>query len=107
MRILLLTEIFPPAKGGSGRWLWELYRRLDEFDVEVVASRAEGADAFDKTSGMPTVRIPLSFPNWGIWDPRGAAHYARALYSLNKIAARVRPDEIHCGKCLPEGFLAL
>jgi phosphatidylinositol alpha-1,6-mannosyltransferase len=25
---LLLTEVFPPQVGGSGRWFWELYRRL-------------------------------------------------------------------------------
>ena len=28
MSVLLLSEIFPPQKGGSGRWFWEIYRRL-------------------------------------------------------------------------------
>jgi phosphatidylinositol alpha-1,6-mannosyltransferase len=104
--VLLLTEVFPPGKGGSGRWLWELYRRLPEFGVHVLAGEAPGADAFDAASGVPTMRIPLTFSSWGVWDVRSAPQYLRALFALRRQVSRRRPDAIHCGKCLPEGLLA-
>src|SRR4029453_14080791 len=50
---------------------------------------------------------PLRFSNWGAWDPRGGWRYARAFARLNALVSRIRPDALHCGKCLPEGLLAL
>jgi phosphatidylinositol alpha-1,6-mannosyltransferase len=41
-----------------------------------------------------------------LWDVRSGPQYARALFELWKVVSRVRPDAIHCGKCLPEGLLA-
>jgi phosphatidyl-myo-inositol dimannoside synthase len=101
-----MAQVFPPRKGGSGRWLWELYRRLPEFNVHVVAGDVSGAAVFDRTAGLAISRLPLDFPDWGIWDWRGGPRYVRALLALRRIVSRVRPDIIHCGKCLPEGFLA-
>jgi phosphatidyl-myo-inositol dimannoside synthase len=49
--------------------------------------------------------MPLSFPTWGVCNPRGAVSYVRAFSALARVVARVRPEVIHCGKCLPEGFL--
>jgi len=106
VKILVVTQIFPPRRGGSGQWLWELYRRLPNFDVHVVAGRADGDVAFDRSAGLPISRIPLEFASWGVWDLRGAPDYAAAWYRLRAIASRFRPDVVHCGKCLPEGLLA-
>jgi phosphatidylinositol alpha-1,6-mannosyltransferase len=105
--ILLLTEVFPPRHGGSGRWLWELYRRLEGVTVHVAAGQTPDAERFDEMHDLPIRRLPLHFSNWGVWDVRGAAQYARALPGLAASVARARPDIIHCGKCLPEGPLAL
>jgi phosphatidylinositol alpha-1,6-mannosyltransferase len=106
MRILLVTQVFPPQKGGSGQWLWELYRRVPA-DVSVAAASFPGAEAFDASSTLPIQRLPLQFSNWGLLDPRGTAHYARAFVRLNRLVSGVQPKVIHCGKCLPEGLLAL
>lgn len=106
MTILLLSDIFPPQIGGSGRWLWELHRRLNA-QVHVVATDAPGAAEFDARSNLAIERQPLHFSNWGLFDPRGGLQYARALVRLGRTAARVRPDAIHTARCLPEGLLAL
>ena len=106
MTILVMAQVFPPAHGGSGRWLWELYRRLPGIRVVVAAGHAPGAELFDAASPLPIHRIKLAFPTWGLPEPRGAAHYLRALLTLRRIVRQVRPDVIHCGKCLPEGLLA-
>jgi phosphatidylinositol alpha-1,6-mannosyltransferase len=108
--ILLLTEVFPPRKGGSGRWFWELYRRLAGVNVHVVAGHTaghSGGDAsFDRAAPLPITRLPLYFKSWGLWDGRSLLEYARAFLALRPIVAGVKPDVIHCGKCLPEGLLA-
>jgi len=104
--ILLLSEIFPPAKGGSGRWMWELHRRLAGCEVTVVAGRQRGDAEFDATSGLRTDRLELRFASWGLSNLRSGAQYIRAAIALRRIIARVRPQMIHCGKCLPEGLLA-
>ncbi len=107
MKILVLSQIFPPAKGGSGRWLFELYRRLAGFQVAVVAGHAPEERAFDAASTLPIERINLQFANWGLSSVRSAAQYIRALFLLHWVLTRSRPDVIHCGKCLPEGLLAV
>ena len=109
MTILLLSQVFPPGPGGSGRWLWELYRRLPNIQVHVAAGKGHGpavTSAFDQASTLPIDRLPLSLANWGLWHPRSSLQYARALVDLGRMVARIRPDVIHCGKCLPEGLLA-
>jgi phosphatidylinositol alpha-1,6-mannosyltransferase len=107
VKILLITDVFPPRHGGSGRWLWELYRRLDGINVDVVAGTFPGADTLDKTATLPILRVPLSFSSWGIWSVRGASQYLRATLEVSRIVSRIRPDVIHCGKCLPEGLIAV
>lgn len=104
--ILLLTEVFPPMKGGSGRWLWELYRRLPRESVRVVASRVPGADEFDRGHDLPIHRLPLRFQDWGLFARKGAWEYPRMVRALRRLVDKTRPSVIHCGKCLPEGFLA-
>jgi phosphatidylinositol alpha-1,6-mannosyltransferase len=105
--ILLLSHVFPPRTGGSGRWLWELYRRLSGPEVHIAAGNVTGAEAFDQTAGLPITRLPLDFASWGVMHLRGAVDYARAIPALNTIAKDCNPDGIHCGKCLPEGLLAV
>jgi phosphatidylinositol alpha-1,6-mannosyltransferase len=107
VKALLLTSVFPPKKGGSGRWFWELYRRLPEIDVHVVAGDTPGAASFDATAELPIVRIPMHFPNWGLWSASGLPNYVRAWFGVSRAVSRIRPDVIHCGRCLPEGLLAL
>jgi phosphatidyl-myo-inositol dimannoside synthase len=105
--ILVLSAVFPPKIGGSGRWLWELYRRINSHRIHVVASVMPGAEEFDATSELTIHRMPLQLSNWGLFDPRGGLQYGRAFARLNRLVSQLQPDVIHCGKCLPEGLLAL
>jgi phosphatidyl-myo-inositol dimannoside synthase len=104
--ILLVSDLFPPRTGGSGRWLWELYRRLEGVRIQIAAGEAPDSELFDRGSPVPIVRLPLSFRNWGISNPRAALQYGRATRLISRLIRDVRPEVIHCGKCLPEGFIA-
>jgi phosphatidyl-myo-inositol dimannoside synthase len=104
--ILLVSDLFPPRTGGSGRWLWELYRRLEGVRIQIAAGEAPDSEPFDRGSPVPIVRMPLSFRNWGISSPRAALQYGRATRQISRLIRDVRPGAMHCGKCLPEGFIA-
>jgi phosphatidylinositol alpha-1,6-mannosyltransferase len=106
VKILVLAQVFPPRRGGSGRWLWDLYRRLPGLDVHVVTATTPDTEEFDRTADLAISRIPLDLSSWGVWDWRGGPQYAAALFRLRSLVAEQRPDVIHCGKCLPEGLLA-
>src|SRR5262245_9402895 len=101
--ILLLTEVFPPRRGSSCRWLWDLYRRMPQGSVPVVADSVPSADIFDMTHDLPISRIPLRFPNWGVFNRGSWWSYLEGMRTLRRVVRRVQPSVIHCGKCLPEG----
>ncbi len=104
-RILVIAEVFPPRMGGSGRWLWELYRRLPPGTVHVAAGSVDGDDAFDRGQTMPVTRLPLRFTNWGLLHLSSSLEYRRANRRLDAIADVATPDIIHCAKAVPEGVL--
>ena len=47
MTTLLVSDIFPPKTGGSGRWFWEIYRRLPRESYLIAAGEDPRQDAFD------------------------------------------------------------
>jgi phosphatidylinositol alpha-1,6-mannosyltransferase len=70
------------------------------------AGNSEGDAPFDRAAPLRITRLPLYFKSWGLWDRRSVLEYGRAFFRLRRIIADVKPDVIHCGKCLPEGLLA-
>ena len=103
MKLLLLSEIFPPRTGGSGRWFWEIYRRLPRERVVIAAGEDPRQQAFDSAHDVRVVRVPLRQPAWGILSRRGLIDYAanvrriRRLVRTNRIGPNPRrPD--HAGR---------
>jgi len=103
---LLLSEVFPPRIGGSGRWFWEIYRRLPREEVAVLAGENPGAEAFDRTHNLSVTRIPLTWNDWGLFSLRGMWNYGRAFERVHRLACRQAVGQIHCGRLLPEGWIA-
>jgi len=58
MRILLVTNDFPPRVGGIQNYLWNVYSRLDPIDVVVLAPGYPGDIAFDRSQRFEVVRTP-------------------------------------------------
>jgi phosphatidyl-myo-inositol dimannoside synthase len=84
--LLLLSELYPPAIGGSAVLFGEIYPRLSDTPVTVLS---EG----------------VGMPEYGIRNPRSLSRYLRLAFKLRKGARRV--SMIHCGRALPEGVAAL
>jgi phosphatidylinositol alpha-1,6-mannosyltransferase len=103
--LVILTETFPPQSGGSGRWFWEIYRRLPRKRVRVIAGDYAGAAAFDESHDLVLWRMPLAFESCGVLGPRGTRRYLKAAWAVRRIVAAEGVATVHCGKCLPEGIL--
>jgi phosphatidylinositol alpha-1,6-mannosyltransferase len=104
-RILVIARVFPPQVGGSGRFLWEIYRRQAAEDFAILAGRHERAAEFDRGCPMPIQRMSLHFGDWGL-GPRALRNYLAAYTRLAQLVRRERFVAVHSATLLPEGFLA-
>jgi phosphatidylinositol alpha-1,6-mannosyltransferase len=107
MKTLLLSEIFPPRNGGSGRWFWEIYRRLESAKYLLVVGESDGQQAFDNNHEKQIIRLPLAMTQWGIASWSGAIGYWKRVLQLRQLVRRNRITQVHCGRCLPEGVMCL
>lgn len=104
---LLLTENFPPVSGGSSRWFWELYSRLDKNDVIVVTNETQENLTPDiKNSELTILRIPLQCAEWGFKSVAGLSFYFKTVLNLRKIIKQHNITHIHCGRVIHEGVIA-
>jgi phosphatidylinositol alpha-1,6-mannosyltransferase len=104
---LLLSDNFPPRTGGSGRWFWETYRRLPRDRFAVAAGEDPRQGTFDRAHDLRLWRMPLTLKAWGLRSLSGLAGYWRALRRLGPLLRSERVEMVHCGRCLPEGVMAL
>jgi len=107
VKTLVVSDIFPPKTGGSGRWFWEIYRRLSRENFSIAAGEAPQQEAFDRTHDLNVTRLPLTLRNWGIRNWEGLCGYWSATNRLAKLVKSQGIGMIHCGRVLPEGVMAL
>lgn len=105
-KTLLLTENFPPKEGGSGRWFWELYSRLPNDKVLIVANDTPEGREFDKTHKLNIVRIELESAEWGLASVKGLMFYWSTIRKVLKLIRKYAIEEVHCGRVIPEGVIA-
>lgn len=102
--VLLVTELYPPAVGGSAVLFANIYSRLTGPSVTVLADDRLGPE--DGPAPLPVVRRPLRTPWWGL-DPRGLLHHIRTAFTIRRMATRMPAKPVvHCGRILPEGMFA-
>ncbi|MBC8386329.1 MAG: glycosyltransferase family 4 protein [Gammaproteobacteria bacterium] len=102
-KTLLISEIFPPIHGGSGRWFWELYSRLPKEQYFIAAGLSDGHSEYDKQHDLNVTRLPLSSPAWGIKSLTGLSFYWKNFLKIRSLVKKNCIHQIHCGRCLPEG----
>ena len=107
MKTLLLSEIFPPQTGGSGRWFWEIYSRMPRDQFTIVAGDKGDVAEFDATHDLDVIRLPLTMPDWGLLSWSGLRRYWKTFRAVRRIVRERQIDRIHCGRLLPCGFIAL
>jgi phosphatidylinositol alpha-1,6-mannosyltransferase len=105
MCTLLLSEIFPPRTGGSGRWFWEIYNRLPRDDYLLAVGEHPKQAEFDKCHDLRIVRLPLAQSAWGLRSLTGLRGYWRTFWRLRRIIKAHGVRRLHCGRALPEGWV--
>ena len=104
---LLVSEIFPPKTGGSGRWFWEIYSRLPRQNFLIAAGEDPRQEEFDRSHDLRVVRLPLELHSRAVRSLSGLRGYWRGVRALRSVLKAQRVGMLHCGRCLPEGLMGL
>ncbi len=104
--ILLVTELFPPAFGGSAVLLHEVYSRLQGWPITVLTDEATspGPD-LTPPGGLTILRRPIGTRQWGFAQAAGTRHHLKVASMIRRMSLR-RGTIVHCGRALPEGIAA-
>jgi len=103
-RLLVLTELFLPTKGGTAVWAAEVYKRLGGKEIHIITAAVPGAAETDAAHPNTIHRINLKRIPW--LHPESLAMYARFFFNSLALALTHRFDAIHAFRALPEGLAA-
>lgn len=104
---LLLSEIFPPIHGGSGRWFYEVYRRLDTGNfLMVVQESSQDTREIDSHYPHPILRENLHVDRRILSNWASIRRYYQISGRLKKIVRQHQISAIHAGRPLHEGLMA-
>jgi phosphatidyl-myo-inositol dimannoside synthase len=103
-RLLVLTELFLPTKGGTAVWAAEVYKRLGGKEIHIVTADVPGAAEVDAVHPNTIHRLNLKRVPW--LRPESLAMYLRFLLVSLWLAITHRFDAIHAFRALPEGLVA-
>jgi phosphatidylinositol alpha-1,6-mannosyltransferase len=104
MRLLVLTELFLPTKGGTAIWAAEVYRRLGGKDIHIVTADVPGSADVDATHLNTIHRLSLKRVPW--LKPESLGMYAKLFFKSLSLALTHRFDAVHAFRALPEGLVA-
>ncbi|MBT9566880.1 MAG: glycosyltransferase family 4 protein [Thiobacillus sp.] len=102
-RLLVITELFLPTKGGTAVWFDAAYRRLGGKDIHIVTADVPGSKAVDHDHPNSIHRVSLKRHAW--LRPESLAMYSRLLLKGLAVALRHRISAVHAGRVLPEGLV--
>ena len=103
--ILVISELFVPTKGGTAIWFDEVYRRLGGKNIHIVTAKVQGSNAIDDTHPNSIYRVDLQRVWW--LKPESLGMYLKLFVFSFAISFKYKVKEIHAGRVLPEGLIAL
>jgi phosphatidylinositol alpha-1,6-mannosyltransferase len=103
-RLLVLTELFLPTKGGTAVWAAEVYKRLGGKEIHIVTADVPGATEVDAAHPNSIHRLNLKRVPW--LRPESLAMYTRFLLKSLTLSLTRRFDAVHAFRALPEGLVA-
>lgn len=103
-KLLVLSELFLPTKGGTAVWAAEVYRRLGGKEIHIVTADVPGATEVDAVHPNTVHRLNLKRVPW--LKPESLAMYAKFFFKSLILALTHRFDAIHAFRALPEGLVA-
>ena len=104
LRLLVLSELFLPTKGGTAVWAAELYNRMGGKEIHIVTAYVPGSEEFDANHPNTVHRLNLERVPW--LRPESLLMYSRFFFRSLRLALTHRFDAIHAFRALPEGLVA-
>jgi phosphatidyl-myo-inositol dimannoside synthase len=102
-RLLVISELFLPTKGGTAVWFDEVYRRIGGKELHIVTADVPGATEYDASHPNSVHRVALRRYWW--LRPESLAMYLRLLGKGLGLAMHCRFEAVHAGRVLPEGLI--
>ncbi len=103
-RLLVLSELFLPTKGGTAVWAAEVYKRLGGKEIHIITADVPGAAEIDAVHPNTIHRLALRRVPW--LKPESLLMYSRFFFKSLWLALTHRFDSIHAFRSLPEGLVA-
>ena len=104
MRLLVLTELFLPTKGGTAVWAAEVYRRLGGKEIHIVTAEVPNSSEVDATHPNTVHRLNLKRVPW--LKPESLGMYGKFFIKSISLALTHRFEAVHAFRALPEGLVA-
>jgi len=105
LRLLMITELFLPTKGGTAVSFDDDFRRLGGKEVHIVTAKVPGAADFDRDHPNSIHRLVLKRRPW--IKPESLFIYTKLFLLSLWITLTRRVAAVFAGRALPEGFVAL
>ena len=103
-RLLVISELFLPTKGGTTVWYDAVYRRLGGKELHIVTAAVPEAGEIDRHHPNSIHRIGLKRVWW--LKPESLGMYLKLLGKSLRLALGQRFDAVHGARALPEGLVA-
>lgn len=103
-RLLVLTELFLPTKGGTAVWAAEVYKRLGGKGIHIVTADVPSAREVDAVHPNTVHRLNLKRVSW--LRPESLGMYVKLFLMSLVLGLTRRFDAIHAFRALPEGLVA-
>jgi phosphatidylinositol alpha-1,6-mannosyltransferase len=100
--VVLVSELYPPAIGGSGVLLENLYTRLPGLPVHVL-THGEAGERLQH--GVDVHEVSMAAPDWGLVRPACLRRHLRVARRIRELAPGPS-GVVHCCRGLPEGLSA-
>jgi phosphatidylinositol alpha-1,6-mannosyltransferase len=102
-RLLVMSELFLPTKGGTAVWAAEVYKRLGGKEIHIVTADVPGA-----SESMQSIRTPFTGSTFAAFGGCGEslAIYLRLFVKSMSLVAIHRRDAVHAFRALPRGLVA-
>jgi len=105
LRLLMITELFLPTKGGTAVSFNDDFRRLGGKEVHIITADVPGAKDFDREHPNSIHRLTLRRRQW--IKPESLFIYSKLFLKSFWLALTQRVVAIFAGRALPEGLIAL
>lgn len=105
LRLLMITELFLPTKGGTAVSFDDDFRRLGGKEVHVIAADVPGAAEFDRNHPNSIHRLVLKRREW--LKPESLIIYTKFFLQSLWLTMSRRITTVFAGRALPEGLVAL